>query len=62
MGIRPVQRVAHLYGDQDGQGHCHGGGRLEHLAADVGEVLVVLAALHEVGLTQEGGQKRGLTL
>lgn len=46
----PVEGVAHLNGDQHGQGHGHGVSSLKEVAIESGEVLVLGAALHEVGL------------
>jgi len=57
----PVEGVAHLDGDQHGQGHGHGGRGLEHLAVDTHKVLVVLTALHEVGLKAGGDTTISIT-
>lgn len=46
----PVEGVAHLNGDQDGQRHGHGERRAEDRALNAGEVGVALRALQVVGL------------
>ena len=43
-----VESIAHLYGDQNRQGHGHGRRSLEDLTIDAGKVLVLIVALHEV--------------
>jgi len=50
----PVESVAHLDGDEHGQGHGHRVGRLEHAAVQALKVWVVWAALEEVPL--QGGR------
>ena len=44
-----VKSVAHLNGDQDGQGHGHGFVSLEQVAGDALELLGLAVALEEVG-------------
>lgn len=51
--VRPVESVAHLDGDQHRQRHGHWRRRLKHLTVNPVEVLVFLAALHEMGLMGE---------
>ena len=54
--ILPVESIGHLNGDQHRQGHGHGSAMLKDRALDSGEVLILRAALHEVGLYRgEGG-------
>ena len=48
-----VQGVGHLDGDQHGQRHGHGLGRLEDLAGDALELLGGAVALHVVGQLPE---------
>ena len=48
--ILPVESIAHLNGDQHRQGHGHGRSGLKDLAVKASEVLILIAALHEVGL------------
>jgi len=58
--VLPVEGVAHLNGDQHRQGHGHGARSLKDLAFNAGEVLVLIVALHEVGLY--GGEVRLLSV
>ncbi len=55
--VLPVESIAHLNSDQHRQGHGHGGTSLKDLTVDAGEVLVLIVALHEVGLHRE--ERRG---
>lgn len=48
--VLPVESVAHLNGDQHRQGHGHGRTSLKDLTVDADKVLVLVVALHEVGL------------
>lgn len=50
----PVESVAHLDGNQHGQGHGHGLGGLEDLTVQALKVRVFLVALHEVSLQGAG--------
>lgn len=58
----PVESIAHLNGDEHGQGHGHRVGRLEHVAVQAVEIWVVWGALEKVALRRgrqggEGGAK-----
>lgn len=46
----PVESVAHLNSDQHRQGHGHGRTSLKDITVDARKVLVLIMALHEVGL------------
>lgn len=48
--LSPVESVAHLNGDQDGERHGHGIRRLKDGTLDAGELGVALRALQVVGL------------
>lgn len=53
--LEPVKSVAHLNGDQHRQGHGHGWSCLKDFTFETGKVLVLIVALHEVGLNREDG-------
>lgn len=46
----PVQGIAHLYGNQDGESHGHRIRRLKNRTLDASELCLVLTALQIVGL------------
>lgn len=52
--VLPVESIAHLDGDQHGQGHGHGLRGLKDLTLHTLKVGIVLGALHEVSLQGEG--------
>lgn len=58
--ILPVERIAHLNGDQDGQSHGHGDRGLKDLTVQSVKGRVVFCTLHEMGLGEEkkNGGKR----
>ena len=58
--ILPVESVAHLNGDQHRQGHGHGRSSLKDLAFNASKVLILITALHEVGLHR--GEVRSLSV
>lgn len=51
--ILPVERIAHLNGDQDGQSHGHGDRGLKDLTVQAVKGRVVFCTLHEMGLGEE---------
>lgn len=55
----PVEGVAHLDGNEHGQGHGHGVGRLEHRALHPRKLPVAFTALEIVGLRGERKSEMG---
>lgn len=51
--ILPVERIAHLNGDQDGQSHSHGDRGLKDFTVQAVKGRVVICTLHEMGLGEE---------
>lgn len=58
--VLPVEGIAHLNGDQHRQGHGHGSGSLKDLTFQASKVLVLIMALHEVGLHREEETLQGI--
>lgn len=52
---KPVESIAHLYGDKYGKSHCHWIGRLKNHTVNTEEVWIVLFALQKMALEQKNG-------